>query len=292
MYNRTKRSMKYSYLVKTLLMSFFFAPVFPLGFGISLLGFIFGYWLEKYNLSKMYKKPEKLDKQIAKFYINGFFYIFGFFSAGNIYFISFIYSDKESNGRLFDLYNFLIVILLNFIGSLLFVILLRKCVQRDYFGFKESEIHKKTYDEMYLDFSTDYERANPMTRVEGEMRYLDKLEEKNKINKIAKDKRKKKIKGENQIKFYLRKQRLSRIINIKELNKLLNLDDNNQKKDKDIICNIIPTIDNYKKEKKSRTGRSGIITLNNESPGSMKFIMNKGKANKISHKLSKMHKNK
>ena len=59
--------MKYSYLVKTLYMSFFFAPVFPLGFGISLFGFIFGYWLEKYNFSKMYKKPEKLDRQIAEY---------------------------------------------------------------------------------------------------------------------------------------------------------------------------------------------------------------------------------
>ena len=36
---------------------------------------------------------------------------------------------------------------------------------------------------MYLLFNTDYERANPMTRIEGEMRYLDILEEKNKINK-------------------------------------------------------------------------------------------------------------
>ena len=88
---------------------------------------------------------------------------------------------------------------------------------------KESEIHKKTHDEMYLDFITDYERANPMTRIEGEMRYLDKLEEKNKIDIIEKDKRKKKIKEENPMKFYLRQQRISRITNIKELNNLLNI---------------------------------------------------------------------
>ena len=60
---------KYSYLVKTLLMSFFFSSVFPLGFGISLVGLIFAYWLEKFNFSKMYKKPEKLDKQITEYYI-------------------------------------------------------------------------------------------------------------------------------------------------------------------------------------------------------------------------------
>ena len=67
---------KYSYLGKTLLISFVFAPVFPLGFCISFIGFIFGYWLEKFNFSKMYKKPEKLDKQIAEYYINYFGEIF------------------------------------------------------------------------------------------------------------------------------------------------------------------------------------------------------------------------
>ena len=222
----------------------------------------------------MYKKPEKLGKQIAELHVFELSSIFSLFFIGNI---CFFYSRLTESLILYSYYycvSFLFPII---------IILFDKCVQRDYFGFKESEIHKKTYDEMYLDFSTDYERENPMTRFEGEMRYLDKLEEKNKINKIAKDKIKKIIKGENQIKFYLRKQRLSRIINIKELNKLLNLDGNDQEKekDKDIICNIIPTIDNYKKEKKSKTGRSGKITFNNESPGSMKFIMNKGKANKI-----------
>ena len=250
-------AMKYCYLQKTSFMSFFFAPVFPLGFCISLLGFIFGYWLEKYNLSKMYKKPEKLDKQIAELYVNGFSSIFVSFLIGNIIFL---YSGLVKSSVVYIYYYNVFGIFLSII-----LFLLVKCVRRDYFGFKESEIHKKTYDEMYLNFSTDYERANPMTRFEGEMRYLDKLAEKNKINKIAIDKRKKKIKGENQIKFYLQKQRLSRIINIKELNKLINLDDDNdQEKDKDIICNIIPTIDNYKKEKKSKTGRSGKITFNNE----------------------------
>ena len=38
---------------------------------------------------------------------------------------------------------------------------------------------------MYLEFVTDYERTNPMTRIEGEMRYLDKLEENYKINKTT-----------------------------------------------------------------------------------------------------------
>ena len=142
---------------------------------------------------------------------------------------------------------------------------------------------------MYLDFNTDYERANPMTRIEGEIRYLDELEKKNKINKEEKDKRKKKIKEENPMKFYLRQKRFSRIINIKELNNLLNLDDDYEKekeKGKDIICNIIkPTIVNNKKEKKifknqkskNKTIKRNKISCNNESGTSMQsnYLMNK-----------------
>ena len=288
---------KYSYIIKTLNMSSFFAPVFPLGFCISLIGFIFGYWFEKYNLSKMYKKPEKLDKQIVEDYVNQLFSIFFDFILGNIYFIMRLskndINDSSEKLRLtIKLTTYLYAFLCKIIFISILIIPFKKCFQRDYLGIKESAIHKKTYDEMYFDFTTDYERANPMTRVEGEMRYLDKLEEKNKINKIEKDKRKKKMKEENQIKFYLKKQRLSRIIDSKELNNLLNLDDDSQEKEKDNICNIIPTMENYKKEKKSKTGRSGKINFNNESNISTKFIMNKGKANIIKLKSSKIHKKK
>ena len=71
-----KVSTKYSYIEKTLLLSFLYAPLFPLGLGISLLGFIIGYWLEKYNFSKMYKKPEMLDKIIAEYHTKFFVLIF------------------------------------------------------------------------------------------------------------------------------------------------------------------------------------------------------------------------
>ena len=214
---------KYSYLSKTLFMSFLYAPIFPLGFCISLIGFIFGYWLEKFNFSIMYKKPEKLNKQITEYYVIFFFLNFLAFAFGNFYFLFLI--------------NDVLILIIFIVSYILLVIPFHLCFQKDYFKFKESEIHKKTYDDMYLNFIIDYERANPMTRIEGEMRYLDKLEEKNKINKKEKDKRKKKIKEENQIKSHLRQQRLSQIINIKGLNNILNLDDDDEQEN-NIILNM------------------------------------------------------
>ena len=224
---------KYSYLIKTLLMSLIFVSIFPLGFCISLLGFIFAYWLEKFNFSKMYKKPEKLDKQISEYYLMFFIIIFLAYGLGYFYFLQ----------------------------------------ENDIYIIKRLKIKEKNYDDMYLEFVTDYEGTNPMTRIEGEMRYLDKLEENYKINKSEKDKRKKKIKEENQMKFYLKRQRLSKIINIKELNNiLLNLEDNddnneqekekNNTDDNNINDDIVPNIEVYKnketifKRKKSNKKKS------------------------------------
>ena len=173
----------------------------------------------------MYKKPEKLDKQITEYYVIFFFLNFLAFAAGSFYFLSieniYDFSSLVSNIAVIIIY-------------ILLLIPFHLCFQKDYFKFKESEIHKKTYDDMYLNFIIDYERANPVTRIEGEMRYLDKLEEKNKITKKEKDKRKKKIKEENKIKTHLRQQRLSQIINIKEFNNILNLDDDDDEKENDI----------------------------------------------------------
>ena len=247
-------------------MSFYFSSVFPLGFGISFIGLIFAYWLEKYNFSKMYKKPEKLDKQIAEYYITYFFMVFSAYGVGS--FLLLIGWNGYTDFRYHDIWITIILIISN---ALLFIPF-QLCFKKDFLKLKESELHKKTYDDMYLYFINDYERANPMTRIEGEMRYLDKLEEKNKINKKEKDKRKKKIKEENQIKFYLRKQRLSRILNIKEINILLYLDeDDDDEQEKDIICDINSKI---------------------KSGSSIRYETNKRNSNKIKHKsFKKFNKN-
>ena len=275
---------KYSYLIKTLLMSFIFAPIFPLGFCISLIGFIFGYWLEKYNFSKMYKKPEKLDKQIAEYYLNYFIIIFAAYGLGSFYFLQDWFDNSYNYG--IDIWFVVNISISNYILFIPFNV----CFHIDFLKIKESKIHAKTYDDMYLDFIIDYERANPVTRIEGEMRYLDKLQEKNKINEIEKDKRKKKIKEENSMKFYLRQQRISRIINIKEFNNLQNLDDDEP--EKDIICNIDPIIENNKtkekiykiKKSKRKTKTVKKIPFTNESGISMNSNCLMNKENSINTK--------
>ena len=251
-------ALKYSYIVKTLLMSFIYIPIFPLGLGISLLGLIFGYWLEKFNFSKMYSKSKQLDKQIAEVYMKFFIIIFWAYSLGDTYFLSDVYEkDTLYYAKFFLPFNFLILIPFH------------SLFQKDFLKFKESEIHQKTYDDKYADFNKDYERANPMTKIEGERRYLDKLGKKNKINKEEIDKKEKKITEDNPMKENPRIQRLCPTQKIKGLDKLLNL--NNENKDKKNKNNKIKPIklknknnekEGLKKKRRNSTKKESTIVVN------------------------------
>ena len=181
---------KYSYIGKTLLMSFLYVPIFPLGLGISLLGFILGYWLEKYNFANMYKKPEMLNRQIVEFYTNYFVLIFFVYGIGDYIFLNDVYEKKTWS--LVNIIFFGVLILLPY----------HQLLSIDFINFEESKIHEWEYDVKYVDFLNDYERANPMTKKEGEIRYLETLEKKLKMNKKEIEKRKKRIKEENPMRFY------------------------------------------------------------------------------------------
>ena len=156
---------KYSYIGKTLLMSFLYVPIFPLGLGISLLGFILAYWLEKYNFANMYKKPEMLNRQIVEFYSNYFVLIFFVYGIGDYVFLRDVYEKNT-----WSLVNIIVF------GALI-ILPYHQLLSIDFLKFEESKIHEQEYKEKYVDFLNDYERANPMTKKEGEMRYLEQNEE-------------------------------------------------------------------------------------------------------------------
>ena len=181
---------KYSYIGKTLLMSFLYVPIFPLGLGISLLGFILGYWLEKYNFSNMYKKPEMLNRQIVEFYSNYFVLILFVYGVGDYIFLNDVYEKKT-----WSLVNIIVF-------GVMIILPYHQLLSIDYLKFEESQIHEKEYNDKYVDFLNDYERANPMTKKEGEMRYVEQLEKKHKINKKEGERRKKRIKEENALRYY------------------------------------------------------------------------------------------
>ena len=184
-YPKMNVSAKYSYIGKTILMSFFYIPIFPLGICISLLGFILGYWLEKYNLANMYKTPELLNRKMTEFYTNYFVLSFFVYGIGDYIFLHNSYKTKAWS--LVNIILFGILIIFPYHQMLTF----------DYLNFKESKIHEEDYDSKYTDFPNDYERANPMTEQEGKLRFLKARKERGEIKEEEFNAEKKEIENED-----------------------------------------------------------------------------------------------
>ena len=161
---------KYSYIGKTLLMSFFYIPIFPLGVPISLVGFILAYFLEKFNFIHMYKRPEMLNQNICVFYINNFIVILFCYSIGCFLFMNDVFPHNK-----WTLSNLILFGLLCFIPY-------SKFLKVNLLGVNEGEINKKSYNDMYINFFNDYERNNPITKKEGIIKFLQRLKDNNQIS--------------------------------------------------------------------------------------------------------------
>jgi hypothetical protein len=183
-------TVRYSYFVKTLLMSFLFIPIMPYGITISLVGFIFGYWLEKFNFANMYKRPDLLNREIVEFYVNYFVFILFVYGIGDYIFLSDAYNTK-----VWSLLNIIIF-------GVMIIFPYNQLLSIDSLDFDESKIYDKTYNQVYFDFSNDYERVNPMTKKEGTIRYLTELKNQNHITQEEYDKHIKDINSANLMELY------------------------------------------------------------------------------------------
>jgi len=170
-------SYKYSYIFKTLLMSFLYMPIFPLSIGISFFGFLFGYFLEKFNFSRMYKRPEMLNSKICEFYSNYFIINFFMLCLGN-----YIFLRDNNKSNLWCISNMIIF-------AVLIIIPYNQIFVCDFIGIKESDLKgDQTYEDFNLTFYNDYEKINPMTKKEAIQRFLEKLLKNGLISKPDYDK--------------------------------------------------------------------------------------------------------
>ena len=198
-------SYKYSYIAKTLLMTFLYISIFPFGVLISLGGFFLCYFLEKYNYINFYKRPEMLNNDLFFFYVKNFVFFLFFLGVGDYIFLSDIYNNKA-----WSLANIIIL-------GILLVVPYQFLLKHDFIGFKESEINQLTFEDVYLDFYTDYERANPMTKKEGMKKYIEKLFEKGNIDKDQKKNYLKNIENINLMKAYYENRKNINFIKIQKM---------------------------------------------------------------------------
>ena len=163
-------SYKYSYIGKTLLMTFLYIPIFPLGVPISLCGFLLGYFLEKYNFTHIYKRPEMLNQKICGFYMYYFIVVLFVYGIGNWMFMSETFPIKD-----WALVNIILF-------GILIIIPYPHLFNCEFVDYNESEINTKEYKDVYFSFYNDYERQNPLTKKQGLLNYIKRLYDNGKIS--------------------------------------------------------------------------------------------------------------
>jgi hypothetical protein len=163
---------KYAYIASTICLTAFYMPILPIGAIFSFIGLSIVYFVEKYNVLNMYKRPKKVDENITKLYMENFTLIIFIFALSNYLFMS-----NEYIG--------------SFKYELLNLILISSLVLVPYGYFIEMFSINKTvnynYEEEYFEMGINYKMANPITKNKGFREYLDKLLEKGIINQQEHD---------------------------------------------------------------------------------------------------------
>ena len=161
---------KFGYLGKTTLMTLFYAPVFPLVVVISLISLIVHCFTEILLIKYRYSKPDDINKNIADFYIT-------YFKVGIFLFCLGDYIWLKNSLVIFEYSK------INLILGLIILVLPVHLIVPSEFGLLNSNFLKKTWQEVFFMFDTDFARTNPITRNKGLEKYFNKLQENELISK-------------------------------------------------------------------------------------------------------------
>ena len=158
-----KIAYKYSYLARTTLLTLFCIHIFPLGIIISIIGFGFGYFLELFNFTHIYSKPEMINEKICLFYMEYFTIYISVFILGDLIFAKSIFSSEV--WVVVNLIIFLILSILPYTKLLNF-----NCLK-----LNSKYINDTNIEDVYFSFYNDYQRQNPITKIDGLKNYINKL---------------------------------------------------------------------------------------------------------------------
>ena len=168
-------SSKYSYISKTLFMTMFYLPIFPLGVLISIIGFILVYFLEKYNFTHHYKRPEMLNEKLGEIHFNFFIFVLIFYSIGN-----YVFMDGLLESDYWKIVNISLF-------CTLAIIPYTKPITYYFNSSNNFNIPSQTFSDIYFSFYNDYQRQNPFTKKEGLYFYITELKNKGYISNYLYD---------------------------------------------------------------------------------------------------------
>lgn len=152
---------KYSYIGKTILMTLAFMNYFYYAPFISGIGLLSMYLIEKYNLTRNYRKPEQINGEITLQYltiIKGGLVIF----CGVAILLNKFYTDSG---------NMVLLIL-----SVALVAFPYETLMRNLICFEDISTNS-SFKDKYFSFGMNYEMINPVTKVTGYYKYLNRMME-------------------------------------------------------------------------------------------------------------------
>ena len=138
----------------------FFQPVFPLSTGILCISQLLNYWIEKFYLLRVYSLPKLVQDRVALESLV-FMKVGGFvLSASHMYFDVIMSEDQK--------YPHPLTIVMTCITFCLIFVPIEDAFLHAYtYTGDEAEIKKyETYQSICLNFQTDYNRSNPVTKDE------------------------------------------------------------------------------------------------------------------------------
>jgi len=167
-------SLKNAMLVKTMLMTAFFAPAVPFALIFAFLGLGANYWVDKYLLLRRTVFPTAIHEVLNKYVVEYLEWFGVMFGAGNFFFLFVLQNSNDQH--IYDLLPKSLIFATLGIGVILILFPMR-LLNSKLFSIKEEEIEPYDYDEMRAHFTTDYDIQNPVTSGEALHNYLKLLKE-------------------------------------------------------------------------------------------------------------------
>jgi len=157
-------AVKNSLLVKTMLMTAFFAPAVPFALIFAIIGLVANYWADKYLLLRRNIFPIALQNQLCNEMLDRLEWMGFMFGAGNLLFILGL---ENADG--ISTYNVVpqAVVIITLILGFVFAMLPSEAINERLFPIIDEVTEHNTYNGIRAEFPTDYEIQNPITRQEG-----------------------------------------------------------------------------------------------------------------------------
>jgi hypothetical protein len=140
----------------------FFHPLLPLSIPIAFLGFFLFYWVNKYTLLRVVERPEEMSGLIPIFFANLMPFIAFFWALSFALFYNTLFRDIFNDGSSLAKRNAVLFTVLAF--CIFFLIIPVRTIINRFIKKPFDGAGAKWYDELISQFSTDYDRDNPITK--------------------------------------------------------------------------------------------------------------------------------